>query len=198
MGGGTHEATISMEFWEHERLNRPDLAKRSTISGNFYVADITDWDMIMGYDFMVGNAIGALPHRATLVREDNECLTWLSTDYACGSSQWNAEEEDRIIQAVQAVGAKSRGDRGVQLTEYRMAPQVLKRYGVLHPYPLPSLWRSSPGWLRNFPEDVTASRFLWDFCKIPQKSSFFVIFGLATTVVACATQPQIEDLFLNF
>ena len=24
MGGGTNEATISMEFWEHERLNRPD------------------------------------------------------------------------------------------------------------------------------------------------------------------------------
>ena len=95
MGGGIHEATISTEFWERERLNRPDLAKRSTISGNFYVADITDWDMIMGYDFMVGNAIGALPHRATLVWEDNECLTWLSTDYACGSSQWNAEEEDR-------------------------------------------------------------------------------------------------------
>ena len=118
MGGGTHEATISMEFWEHERLNRPDLAKRSTLSGNFYVADITDWDMIMGYDFMVENAIGALPHRATLVREDNECLTWLSTDYACGSSQWNAEEENRIAQAVQAVGAKSRGDRRVQLTEY--------------------------------------------------------------------------------
>ena len=127
MGGGTHEATISMEFWEHERLNRPDQAKRSTLSGNFYVADITDWDMIMGYDFMVANAIGALPHRATLVREDDECLTWLSTDYACGSSQWNAAEEDRIVQAVQAVGAKSRGDRGVQLTEYGMAPQVYDR-----------------------------------------------------------------------
>ena len=87
MGGGTHEATINMEVWEHERLNRPDLAKRSTLSGNFYVADITDWDMIMGYDFMVGNAIGALPHRSTLVRENNKCLTWLSTYYACGSSQ---------------------------------------------------------------------------------------------------------------
>ena len=111
MGGGTHEATISMEFREHERLNRPDLVKRSTPSGNFYVADITDWDMIMGYDFMVGNTIGALPHRATLVREDDECLTWLSTDYACGSSQWNAEEEDRMVQAVQAVDARSRGDR---------------------------------------------------------------------------------------
>ena len=83
MYGGTHEATISMEFWEHERLNRPDLAKRSTPSGNFYVADITDWDMIMGYDFMVEIAIGALSHRATLVREDNDYLTWLSTDYAC-------------------------------------------------------------------------------------------------------------------
>ena len=127
MGGGTHEATISMEFREHERLNCPDLAKKSTLSGNFYVADITDWDMITGYDFMVGNAIGALPHRATLVREDDECLTWLSTDYACGSSQWNAEEEDQIAQAVQAVGAKSRGDRGVQLTEYGMALQVYAR-----------------------------------------------------------------------
>ena len=127
MGGDTHEATISMEFWEHERLNRPDQAKRSTLSGNFYVADITDWDMIMGYDFMVANAIGALCHRATLVREDDECLTWLSTDYACGSSQWNAEEEDRIVQSVQAVGAQSRGDRGVQLTEYGMAPQVYAR-----------------------------------------------------------------------
>ena len=127
MGGGTHEATISMEFWEHERLNRPDLARTSTLSGNFYVADITDWNMIMGYDFMVGNAIGALPHRATLVREDNECLTWPPTDYARRSSQWSAEEEDRILQAVQAVGAKSRGDRGVQLTEYEMAPQVYAR-----------------------------------------------------------------------
>ena len=87
MGCGTHEATTSMEFWEHERLNRPDLAKRSVLSRTVYVADITDWDMIMGYDLMVGNAIGALPHRATLVREDNDCLTWLSTDYACGASQ---------------------------------------------------------------------------------------------------------------
>ena len=129
MGGGTHEATIRIEFWEGERLNRPDWARRSTLCGNFYVADITDWDMIMGYDFMVGNAIGALRHRATLVREDDECLTWLSTDYARASSQWNAdlEEEDRIAQAVQAVGANSRRDRGVQLTEFGMAPQVYAR-----------------------------------------------------------------------
>ena len=35
--------------------------------------------------------------------------------------------------------------------------KVVKRYGVLHPYPLHSLWRSSPGQIRNFPADATAS-----------------------------------------
>ena len=74
----------------------------------------------------------------------------------------------------------------------------MKRYGVLHRYPLPSLWRSSPDWLRSSPVLITATRFLWHFRKIPQKSSFFVIFGLATTVVACATQLQIVVLFHDF
>ena len=37
------------------------------------------------------------------------------------------------------------------------ANAAVKRYGVLHPYPLPSLWRSSPGQIRNFPVDATAS-----------------------------------------
>ena len=39
----------------------------------------------------------------------------------------------------------------------RWVDLVVKRYGVLHPYPLPSLWRSSPGQIRNFPVDATAS-----------------------------------------
>ena len=55
--------------------------------------------------------------------------------------------------------------------------------------------------IKNFPgliPSLMASRFLWNFCKTPQKSSFFVIFGLATTFVACATQPQIGVLFLDF
>ena len=42
-------------------MNRPDLAKRSTLSGKFYVADITDWDMIMGYDFMVSTPLEPFP-----------------------------------------------------------------------------------------------------------------------------------------
>ena len=58
-----------MEFWEHDCLNCPDLSKRIALFGNFYAADIYDWDIIIGYDFMESNAIGALPHCATLVRE---------------------------------------------------------------------------------------------------------------------------------
>ena len=67
MGGGTPEAPISMDFGEHDCLNRPDLAKRIVLSGDFYAADISHWDVIMGYDFMVSKAIGALPHSAMLV-----------------------------------------------------------------------------------------------------------------------------------
>ena len=67
MGGATHEATICMEFGEHDCLKRPDLSKRIILSGNFYTKDISDWDIIMGYACKVSNAIRALPHRATLV-----------------------------------------------------------------------------------------------------------------------------------
>ena len=127
MGGGSHEATIGIEFWEHDRLNRPDLSKRIVLSGNFYAADIADWDIIMGNDFMVGNAIRALPHRAALVREDKERLTRLSTDHAPGLSQWTGDEEERIVRAVKTMSTKFNGDRGAHLMEYGMAPQVYNR-----------------------------------------------------------------------
>ena len=127
VGGGTHEAIIGMEFREHDRLNRPDLSKRIVLSGTFYAADISDWDIIMGYDFTVSNTIGALPHRATLVREDKERLTWLSTDHAPGLSQWTGDEEERIVRAVKTVSTDFSGDRGGHLMEYGMAPQVYNR-----------------------------------------------------------------------
>ena len=111
LGGGTHEATISMKFREHDRLNRPDLSKRIVLSWNFYAADISDWDINMGYDFMVSNAIGALSHGATLLREEEEGLTWLSTDHAPGLSQWTGDDEERILQAVKTVNTKFYGDR---------------------------------------------------------------------------------------
>ena len=61
MGGGTQQAKISVEIWEHDCLNRPDLAKGLSLSGNFDTADITHGDLIISYDFIVIHAIGALP-----------------------------------------------------------------------------------------------------------------------------------------
>ena len=127
MGGGNHEATIGMEFWEHARLNRPDLSKRIVLSGNSYDADISDRDIFIGYGFMVSNAIGALPHYATLVREDKERLTWPFTDHAPGLSQWTGDEEERIVRAVKTVSTKFNRDRGGHLMEYGMAPPVYNR-----------------------------------------------------------------------
>ena len=127
MCGRTREASIGIEFGEHDRFNRPDLSKQIGLSGNSYASNISDWDIIMGYDFRVSNAIGALPHRATLVGEDKERLTGLSTDHAQGLSQWTEDEESRIVQAVKTVSTKSNGDHRGHLIEYGMAPQVYKR-----------------------------------------------------------------------
>ena len=124
MGWGTHEATMGMEPWEHERLNGPDLSIRILLSGNFYAADISNSYIIMGYDFMVSNAIGALRHRATLVREDKARLTWLSTDHAPGLSQWTSDDEDRIVRAVNTVRTKYHGDLKGHLMEYGIATQM--------------------------------------------------------------------------
>ena len=81
----------------------------------------------MGYDFMVSNAIGALLQRATLVQEDKERLTWLSTDHAPGLSQWTGDEEERILRAVKTVSTKFNRDRGGHLMVYGMAPEVYNR-----------------------------------------------------------------------
>ena len=61
MGGATHEATIGIGFWEHDRLNRRDLAKGVVFSGNFYAADIFHWDIIMGYDFLMSKCDWSSP-----------------------------------------------------------------------------------------------------------------------------------------
>ena len=61
MGGGAREAEPGLDFWELDRWDPPDQAKRLMLHGKFYEADLFDWDIIMGYDFMVSNSAGALP-----------------------------------------------------------------------------------------------------------------------------------------
>ena len=106
MGGGAHEAGLGLEFWEHHQLDRPDQCKRLILHEKFYEADLSNWDIIMAYDFLVSNSARALPHRSTLICEANERLSWLSTHYAPAGSQWTGDEEEKIVRAVKAAGIK--------------------------------------------------------------------------------------------
>ena len=60
MGGGALEAELGPEIREHDRLDLTDQAKRLMIPGKVHEANLPDWDIIMGYDFMVSNSAGAL------------------------------------------------------------------------------------------------------------------------------------------
>ena len=75
----------------------------------------------MGYDFMVSDSAGSLPHSATLIREANGRLSWLSTHYAPGGSQRTGDEEEKILRAVKAAGIKSKGGDGEHLQEYGLS-----------------------------------------------------------------------------
>ena len=118
IGGGAREAELGLDFREHDRLDRPDKANRLMLHATFYQADLSDWDIIMGYDFMVSNSAGALPHRATLVPEANRRLSLVATHYAPGGFQWTGDEEEKIVGAVKAAGIKSKGGDGEHLQEY--------------------------------------------------------------------------------
>ena len=87
------------------------------LHGTFYEADLSDWDIIMGYVYMVSNSGQALPHGATLIREANERLSGLSTH--CGS-QWTGQEEEKIVRAAKAAGIRPKSYDGEHLQEYRL------------------------------------------------------------------------------
>ena len=75
MGGGSREAELGLELWEPDGLDRPDQAKCLMLQGKFYEANLPDRDIIMGYNFMVSNSAGALPHHATLIPDANQRLS---------------------------------------------------------------------------------------------------------------------------
>ena len=69
MVGGTKEAAIGLQFVNHRELSRPDLGKEILLQGRFYEAEM-DWDMIVGYDFMMETNSGVLPEVASRVVAD--------------------------------------------------------------------------------------------------------------------------------
>ena len=57
------------------------------LQDKFYEANVPHWDIMLGYDFMISNPAGALPHPATLIRKANQRPSWLLTHSAPGGSQ---------------------------------------------------------------------------------------------------------------
>ena len=80
-----------------------------------------------------------------------------TTRRATGPSARNAQTACNGVPASEGKGHPEGTARHTQRGTRGAGRGKLKRYGVLHPYPLNSLWRSSPGQIRNFPADATAS-----------------------------------------
>ena len=85
MVGGTKEAAIGLQFVNHRELSRPDLGKEILLHGSFYEAEM-DWDMIVGYDFMMETDSGVLPAQASMTLYQDDQLSWLSSP----EHMWNA------------------------------------------------------------------------------------------------------------
>ena len=75
---GTKEAEIALQFVNQRELSRPDLGKEILLKGKFYEAKM-DWDMIVGYDFMMETDSGVPPARASMTLYQDDQLLWLSS-----------------------------------------------------------------------------------------------------------------------
>ena len=65
MVGGTKKAAIGLQFVNHRELSRLDLGQEILLQGRFYEAEM-DWDMIVGYDFMMETDSGVLLAEASM------------------------------------------------------------------------------------------------------------------------------------
>ena len=94
MVGGTREAAIGLQFGNQRELSRPDLGKEILLQGRFYEAQM-DWDMIVGYDFMIETDSGVLPTQASMTLYQDEQLLWLSSPAQHVECQWIHPERNQ-------------------------------------------------------------------------------------------------------
>ena len=95
MVGGTKEAAIGLQFVNHRELSRPDLGKEILLHGSFYEAEM-DWDMIVGYDFMMETDSGVLPAQASMTLYQDDQLSWLSSPEHHVVGQWIHPERNQL------------------------------------------------------------------------------------------------------
>ena len=121
MVGGTKEAAIGLQFVNHRDLSRPDLGKEILLQGRFYEA-VMDWDMIVGYDFMMETDSGVLPAQASMTLYQDDQLSWLSSSEHHVECQWIHPERDQL--EVAALGTEPTGPAN---QEYGVRPEVASR-----------------------------------------------------------------------
>ena len=121
MVGGTKEAAIGLQFVNHRELSPPDHGKEILLHGRFYKAEM-DWDMIVGYDFMMETDSGVLPAQASMTLYQDDQLSWLSSPEHHVECQWIHPERDQL--EVAALGTEPTGPAN---EEYGVRPEVASR-----------------------------------------------------------------------
>ena len=121
MVGGTKEAAIGLQFVNHRELSRPDLGKEILLHGSFYEAEM-DWDMIVGYDFMMETDSGVLPAQASMTLYQDDQLSWLSSPEHHVECQWIHPERNQL-----EVAALDTEPTGPANQEYGVRPEVAYR-----------------------------------------------------------------------
>ena len=116
--GGTKEAEIAPQFVNHRKLSRPDLGKEILPKGKFYEAQM-DWDMIIGYDFMMETDSSILLAQASMTLYQDNQLVWLLSPEHHVECQWIHAE--RHQPEVAALGIQSAGPTYL---EYGVKPEV--------------------------------------------------------------------------
>ena len=118
MVGGTKEAAIGLQLVNHRELSRPDLGKEILLHGRFYEAEM-DWDMIVGYDFMMETDSGVLPAQASMTLYQDDQLSWLSSPEHHVECQWIHPERNQL-----EVAALDTEPTGPANQEYGVRPEV--------------------------------------------------------------------------
>ena len=121
MVGGRREAAIGLQFVNHRELRRPDLGKEILLQGRFYEAEM-DWDMIVGYDFMMETDSGHLSAKASMTLYQDNQLSWLSSPEHHVECQWIDPERNQL--EVAALGTEPAGPAN---QEYGVMPEVASR-----------------------------------------------------------------------
>ena len=118
MVGGTRKAAIGLQFVNHRELGRPDLGKEILLQGRFYEAQ-KDWDMILGYNFMMETDSGVFPALASMTLYKDDQLSWLSSPEHHFECQWIHPERNQL--KVAALGTEPAGPAN---QEYGVMPEV--------------------------------------------------------------------------